>query len=1107
MDDQKTALEKLPVLKDDPLFWGVGGYDPSQDAFNHEAYARAILKILTENKPPISVGLFGPWGIGKSTIVSILLKLIDQQDRATLKPIYFNAWKYSGDSFRRQFLIEVAKKIYENHPDHDAKIHRLEQLNYTDVLREDAHKSLAEQVKELLGAKVRLREPGLARILLALIVLLVGVAFGAFTKSVYPFLSTIFPALLLFFLRLKFEDLFVIQENTVYDPKLIFPEQFEAEFRKLIDPGGPLGASTPVIIVDDIDRCEGATIRDILISIKTFIGQEHCFFLVPCDDRSIVQVFQDPNQKSGYQDELLRKYFNVGIRIAPLMATDLVDFANSISKKSGMPLSVVQIAILANYRDARKMIHFLNTFAVKYSIAKARQKSGFMPIDIDQNLPGFAKAVLIEDLYPALFARMVERPEIYEILERAALVGEPTDHLKNFGLEKWYETYPGLLEILEKTRDIKIEHIEVFLSLKTTNPESRIQGGFDLKNSIVRGDAASVESASKGVSTDQARSALADLLLDLLAKTTDTFLKNTVSSSLEFYAKGGFLLASDKPRLARSICQALIYDEGQKALQQRAASALQCAKDAGGGFPNDLLAKYRKELGELDQPVDGIEETINALYEHENEPQLLSAVLNKKFDQWVGTDKGLSILTKLRLPKELKPSNVVPSAPVREKIAALISTDNNPTAQAANDIRKEILFRHWDKQAAAVFAERLVAILQQGASDTAYTPRISFVVHAIIENHDTLESKYGPQLWTQVQGLHSRLGDASARLEVHKAILVFAATFQDAGVRGNASAFALQNWQTFDDVQLRTTLEFLSGFKAEARLGLRTIMIQQEFNSVQAELQNPTDRTKQRLALCFENKEVLASNAIDDRPIKALEVQDSAFSVWRVAIGDYAPRLGAGFSKQVAEKCLSLVTNSHTPQRRQLFFELFATVLPVLDADEKVRLLPGYFVLCKHADQSIRNSASTVLGKLRTELNEQDFKLHLNSLARDLCRMTPTEVMAFRAVLDAALQHSILFEEYTWRDLADLAKRALPQADAAIQDFGLSLVERMSKIPPDHESDVVHLLVGVAHGPNGTLKGRADKVLRKIPESELGAKARDTLQGYLSPPEREEKAQ
>jgi predicted KAP-like P-loop ATPase len=111
MNEQKTALEKLPVLRDEALFGGSESFDPSLDVFNHEAYARAILKILIENKLPLSMGLFGPWGIGKSTIVSILFKLIAQERTKKLKPIYFNAWKYSGDSFRRQFLIEVAKQI------------------------------------------------------------------------------------------------------------------------------------------------------------------------------------------------------------------------------------------------------------------------------------------------------------------------------------------------------------------------------------------------------------------------------------------------------------------------------------------------------------------------------------------------------------------------------------------------------------------------------------------------------------------------------------------------------------------------------------------------------------------------------------------------------------------------------------------------------------------------------------------------------------------------------------------------------------------------------------------------------------------------------------
>ncbi|HEY2822774.1 MAG TPA: P-loop NTPase fold protein, partial [Candidatus Acidoferrum sp.] len=553
MDSQAKFLQKLSILRDDPLFWGSEKFDPGQDAFNHEAYAKAIFDILSENSPPMSIGLFGPWGIGKSTIISILFKLITQST-STLKPVYFNAWKYSGDAFRRQFLIEVAKQVYQSHSDRDAVVLRLEQLNYTEVLRETVTTNLVAKIKDIIKLKgMAFKSAGLARLLFAGIVFVIGIVLSLFAKSFYPLIAGLLSAVTAFLMGLKFEDVFVVQETSVYDPKLIFPEQFEAEFRKLIGPSGPLGSSKPVIVIDDIDRCEAGTIRDILVSVKTFLGQEHCFFLVPCDDRSIVQVFDDPSQRKGYQDELLRKYFNVGIRIAPLMATDLVDFANTVSKRTEMPASVVQMAILANYRDARKMKHFLNTFSVKYAIAKARKSSGFMPVDIDQNLAGFAKAVLMEDLFPALFSKMVEHPEIYEVLESAALTGKATPDIKRLELENWEESYPGLRAILEKTRDIKIQHLAVFLSLKTTNPEARIPRGFELKNSIVQGDETGTEEILKVILTAEARSSLAQLLIDLLDNTSDTFLKNTITSTIRWCCRDNLFPEVDRANIASKV--------------------------------------------------------------------------------------------------------------------------------------------------------------------------------------------------------------------------------------------------------------------------------------------------------------------------------------------------------------------------------------------------------------------------------------------------------------------------------------------------------------------------------------------------------------------------
>jgi hypothetical protein len=98
-----------------------------------------------------------------------------------------------------------------------------------------------------------------------------------------------------------------------------------------------------------------------------------------------------------------------------------------------------------------------------------------------------------------------------------------------------------------------------------------------------------------------------------------------------------------------------------------------------------------------------------------------------------------------------------------------------------------------------------------------------------------------------------------------------------------------------------------------------------------------------------------------------------------------------------------------------------------------------------------------------------------------------------------------LFGDYEWRDLADLSKRSIQQADMALQDYGLSLVERMPKIPGEHDEDIIHLLVGIARGTNAAQKERADKFLRKMQESELGARANETLQEYLTPAQNEDK--
>jgi hypothetical protein len=350
-----------------------------------------------------------------------------------------------------------------------------------------------------------------------------------------------------------------------------------------------------------------------------------------------------------------------------------------------------------------------------------------------------------------------------------------------------------------------------------------------------------------------------------------------------------------------------------------------------------------------------------------------------------------------------------------------------------------------------------------------------------------------------VQALYAKFSDPATREEIHRAILVFAADCPETATRQAARAFALQNWQAFTDADLRGIIEFCSTFQDQQKQELRSSLMKQEFALIQKDISVPTDRTKQRLELCYENKIDLPTKALDEFLIKTLESQDAAFEAWRSIISNYALKLDDDFSKRIAEACLSLVSGSHTPARRLAFVELFVTVLPNLDDETKTQLLSQYFVLCKSPDQNIRNAASTIIEGVRKSVDEQDFKLGLNPLVREMCRMTPTEVMTFRPTLDAALQHSALFGDYEWRDLADLVKRTMSQAEVQTQDYGLSLMEKMPALPSEHENDLVHMLIVMAKGSNQSQIDRADKILRKLIRDDLGEGTQHDLDEYLNP--------
>lgn len=382
----------------------------SEDKFGHKDYSNTLAQMINNLSGSYSIGLLGPWGVGKSTVKEMYCQsLKNDRKNEEIKTITFNAWKYGGDDLKRALIMHVVDTLSGgNAKEIEAFI---EQLDNSVEVNEDEPKTTKDILKEVTIYIIQFFRLGLPILLFILAFTLLNHFFGELATG----MSFIFSAVLGILIRSWNNDdnkISLFNERKVIKPPVTKSSQYEeilqvylAKYLK----GNHKKYKKIVIFVDDLDRLSPSEMVGGIDAIRVFlemsfdkkiVGEkfEGFVFVVSCDEEKVAKAILPrtrvydgeadlPGSLNNIQDakDFLDRIFQFRLEIASIPKDDLRTYVHglmevnenaveAISKSGESMRSVIYRLIHTDVNNPRNAKQLINAFLQSLWIAQKREK-------------------------------------------------------------------------------------------------------------------------------------------------------------------------------------------------------------------------------------------------------------------------------------------------------------------------------------------------------------------------------------------------------------------------------------------------------------------------------------------------------------------------------------------------------------------------------------------------------------------------------------------------------------------------------------------------------------------------------------------------------------
>jgi formylglycine-generating enzyme required for sulfatase activity len=544
----ETPRETRGLWTDQPIL------GTEHDRLNFSHYADVLSEVVLTADTPITIGIFGPWGSGKTSLMRLVAEQLLARrtaDHRWARVVWFNAWQYERDqgALWRALLLRVLEGLESN------------QLSKQDAQQiDDWRVRLYTDIQRTETGSIQVDWPKLGKGALSLGLSLIPTP-GTFLEV----------AQLLQGETGTLEDIisaFDRERTEVYRRQLTLLEEFQGGFAHLVREYVWSRNGLLVVVIDDLDRCLPDRAVEVLEAIKLFLDVQGCVFFIAVDRDVIEQVVrvQYASYRAGEDSEgsdvpiagqsYLEKIVQLPFYLPPLEDDQIAGFISQ--HDPCLPLGCQDILASGLEPNPRVVKRTLNIFRLLLKLAEHRASEGTMEPVVPELL---AKMVVIQGRYHDLYHDLLEYPNLIQDLELAAREGMDVQRAvspliqvtpETVTLSERYLRYKPLLRMLRTGpafADLTRSQINTYIYLtRTTSEEAGRTPEMEtarLWQDLLSNDLTRLRAAVVAVQAESPAIPFAKNIIDALVQMLEP---ETKASSLERISAGTSLAYLGDPR-------------------------------------------------------------------------------------------------------------------------------------------------------------------------------------------------------------------------------------------------------------------------------------------------------------------------------------------------------------------------------------------------------------------------------------------------------------------------------------------------------------------------------------------------------------------------------